>query len=222
MSCIVEVTKRYKELDLIDREREKLWMEVCNTTGGSDQNHSSKRENQKGKMFVRRGLILLLVCRFHRHWAQSSESTEKVAKHGQHWTGLGQSPGPTVSSFRIFTTSAIWETHIECSTSFFFFFACSTLTASYFRIWNSLTGIPSPPLALLVAMLPKAHLTSHSIMAGSRWVITPSWFSGSLSPFFVQFFCVFLHLFLSSPSVRSILFLSFIRPSLRKMFPWYL
>ena len=31
-----------------------------------------------------------------------------------------------------------------------------------FRIWNSLTGIPSPPLALFVVMLPKAHLTSHS------------------------------------------------------------
>ena len=32
----------------------------------------------------------------------------------------------------------------------------STFTASYFRIWNSSTGIPSPPLALLVVMLPKA------------------------------------------------------------------
>ena len=39
---------------------------------------------------------------------------------------------------------------------------CSTLTASYFRIWNSSTGIPSPPLALFVVMLSKAHLTSHS------------------------------------------------------------
>ena len=29
-------------------------------------------------------------------------------------------------------------------------------------------GIPSPPLALLVVMLPKAHLTSHSKMSGSR------------------------------------------------------
>ena len=27
---------------------------------------------------------------------------------------------------------------------------CSTLTASYFSIWNSSTGIPSPPLALCV------------------------------------------------------------------------
>ena len=28
-------------------------------------------------------------------------------------------------------------------------------------------------------MLPKAHLTSHSRMSGSKWVITPSWLSGS-------------------------------------------
>ena len=36
---------------------------------------------------------------------------------------------------------------------------CSTFTASSFRIWNSSTGIPSPPLALIVVILPKAHLT---------------------------------------------------------------
>ena len=40
-------------------------------------------------------------------------------------------------------------------------------------------GIPSFPLALFVVMLPKAHLTSNSRMSGSRWVITPSWLSGS-------------------------------------------
>ena len=44
----------------------------------------------------------------------------------------------------------------------------STFTASSFRIWNSSTGIPSPPLALFIVMLPKAHLTSHSRMSGSR------------------------------------------------------
>ena len=48
----------------------------------------------------------------------------------------------------------------------------STYTALSFRIWNSSTGIPSPPLALFVVMLPKAHLTSHSRMSDSRWVIT--------------------------------------------------
>ena len=70
--------------------------------------------------------------------------------------------------------------------------ACSTVTASSFRIWNSSTGIPSPLLTLFVVMLPKAHLTSHSKMSGSRWVITPSWLPGSWRAFFVQFFCVFL------------------------------
>ena len=55
----------------------------------------------------------------------------------------------------------------------------STFTALCFRIWNSSAGIQSPPLALVIVMLPKAHLTSHSRMPGSRWVITPSWLSGS-------------------------------------------
>ena len=45
---------------------------------------------------------------------------------------------------------------------------CITFTASSFRIWNSSTGIPSPPLALFVVILPKAHLTSHSRMSGCR------------------------------------------------------
>ena len=57
---------------------------------------------------------------------------------------------------------------------------CSTCTASSFKIWNSSAGIPSPPLALFIVMFPKAQLTSHSRMSGSRWVITPSWSSGSL------------------------------------------
>ena len=51
----------------------------------------------------------------------------------------------------------------------------SPFTASSFRIWNSSIGIPSPRLALFIVMLPKAHLTSHSRISGSRWVITPSW-----------------------------------------------
>ena len=54
---------------------------------------------------------------------------------------------------------------------------CSILTASSFRIWNSSAEIPSPPLALFIVMLLKAHLTSHSRESGSRWVITPLWLS---------------------------------------------
>ena len=60
---------------------------------------------------------------------------------------------------------------------------CSTFTTSCFRIWNSSTGIRSPPLALFIVMLPQARLTSHSSMSGSRWVITPSWLSGSWKSF---------------------------------------
>ena len=48
---------------------------------------------------------------------------------------------------------------------------------------NSSTGILSPPPALFVVMLPKARLTSHSRLSGSRWVITPLWFSGSWRSF---------------------------------------
>ena len=46
-------------------------------------------------------------------------------------------------------------------------------------------GIPSPPLALFIVMLPKTHLTSHSRLSCSRWVITSLWLSGPLSSFFV-------------------------------------
>ena len=56
---------------------------------------------------------------------------------------------------------------------------CSTFTASSFRIWNSSTGTPSPPLALFVVVLPMGNLTSHSRMSGSRGVIIPSCLSGS-------------------------------------------
>ena len=87
----------------------------------------------------------------------------------------------------------------------------SSLTVSSFRIWNSSVGIPSPPLALFVVMLPKAHLTSHSRMSGSRWVITPSWLSGSWRSFLYSSSVYSYHLFLiSSASVKLILFLSFI------------
>ena len=94
---------------------------------------------------------------------------------------------------------------------------CSTFTASALRIWNSSTRIPSPSLALFVVMLPKVHLTSHSRMSGSRLVITPLWLSGSWRSFLYSFSVYSCHLFLiSSASVRSVPFLSFIEP----IFAW--
>ena len=76
-------------------------------------------------------------------------------------------------------------------------FECSTSTASSFGIWNSSTGIPSPPLALFVVMLPKPQLTSHSRMSGSRWVITPLSLSGSWR-YFLCHSMYSCHLFLIS------------------------
>ena len=59
----------------------------------------------------------------------------------------------------------------------------STFTASFFIDWNNSTGIPQPPLALFIVVLPKAHLTSHARMSGSGWVITPALLSGSWRSF---------------------------------------
>ena len=44
---------------------------------------------------------------------------------------------------------------------------CNILAASSFRVLNSSVEIPSYPLALLTAVLPRVHLTSHSRMSGS-------------------------------------------------------
>ena len=95
---------------------------------------------------------------------------------------------------------------------------CSTFTAPSFRIWNSSTGIPSSPPALFIVILPKAHLTSHSRMSSSRWVITPLWLSGSWRSFLYSSSVYSCHIFLISyASVRSIPSLSFIEP----IFAWH-
>ena len=64
-------------------------------------------------------------------------------------------------------------------------------------------------------MLPKAHLTSYSRVSGSRWVTTSSWLSRSLRSVSYNSSVYSCHLFLiSSLSVRSLPFLSFIVPIL--------
>ena len=66
-------------------------------------------------------------------------------------------------------------------------------------------------------MLPKPHLTSHSRMSGSRWVFTSLWLSEYWRSFLYSFSVYSCYLFLiSSASVRSIPFLSFIEP----IFAW--
>ena len=100
---------------------------------------------------------------------------------------------------------------------------CSTFTASTSRIWKSSTGIPSPPLALFIVMLSKAHLASHSRMSGSRWMITPSWLPESWRSFLYSSSVYSCHLFLiSSASVSSYHFCPLLCSSLHEMFPWHL
>ena len=79
--------------------------------------------------------------------------------------GIGMKTDLFQSSGRCWVFQICW--HIECN----------TLTISYFRIWNISAGIPSTSLALFLVILPMAHLTLHSRMCGSRWVITPLWLS---------------------------------------------
>ena len=100
---------------------------------------------------------------------------------------------------------------------------CSTFTASTYRIWNSSAGIPSPPVVLFVVMLPKAHLTFHSRISGSRWVITPSWLSG-----YEDLFCIVLLCILATSSKYLLLLLGTYHfcplssPPLHEMFLQYL
>ena len=97
----------------------------------------------------------------------------------------------------------------------------AALSQHHLRILNSSAGILSLPPALFILMLPKAHLALHSRMSGSRWVITPSWLSGSWISFLYSYSVYCCHLFLiSSASVRSIPFLSFILPIFTWNVPW--
>ena len=99
----------------------------------------------------------------------------------------------------------------------------TTFTALSLWIWNSSTAIPSPPLALFIVMLPKAHLISHSRMSGSRWVITPSWMSGSWRSFFYTSSVYSCHLFvISLLQLCACHFCPLLCPFFHETFPWYL
>ena len=90
---------------------------------------------------------------------------------------------------------------------------CSTFTASSFRIWNSSTVIPSRPLALFVVMLSKVpwlHIPG-CLALGEWWYHCD--YLGQWRSFLYSSSVYSCHLFLiSSASVRSIPFLSFIEP----------
>ena len=97
---------------------------------------------------------------------------------------------------------------------------CSTFTASPFRIWNSSAEIPSPPLTLFIVMFSKATwLHTPGCLVLGEWAHRCGYLDNlSLFFFFLYNSSVYpCHLFLiSSASVRSLPFLSFIEP----IFAW--
>ena len=93
---------------------------------------------------------------------------------------------------------------------------CSTFTTSSFRIWNSSTGIPSPPLALFEVMLRPTWLCNSECLALGEWSHHRDYLDWE-DLFLYSSSVYFCHLFLiSSASVRSLQFLSFIVP----IFAW--
>ena len=145
----------------------------------------------------------------------------RAAVHGvaNSWTRLSDWTEHSLT-FPFFGIGVKTDLFQSCCHCLIFQICCSiegsTLTVLSFMIWNSSTGIQSSPLALFMVMLPKAHLTWHARMSGSRWVITPSWLSGSLSYFLYSSEYSF-HLLISAAYVRYILFQSFTVLSLHKM-----
>ena len=99
---------------------------------------------------------------------------------------------------------------------------CNTLMASSFRVLNSSTEIPSHPLALLTAELPKAYLTSLC-----EYLALDGWPHHWSNPVLLDLVCTVLLciLSISSWSLQHLLGLyhlcPLLCPSLSKMFPWY-
>ena len=81
--------------------------------------------------------------------------------------------------------------------------------------WNSI-----PSLALFVIMPPKAHLTSHSRMSGSRWVVTPSWLSRSFRKFCIVLLCILATSWYLLLLLGPCHFSHLLCPSLHEMSPW--
>ena len=152
------------------------------------------------------------------------------------WTsGNSQLLKPGLENFEYYFAS-VWD-NCNCAVVWIFWalpflrlewkltFSSPEATAEFFKLagilsvapyqhhllgFESSTGIPSPPLVLFRVTLPKAHLTSHSRMSGSTWVIIPPWSSRSWRPFLYSSSVYSCCLLISSASVRPIPFLSFI------------
>ena len=131
------------------------------------------------------------------HGVAESDTTERL-----NWTELEHSLA--LPFFGIWMKTDIFQSCGHCWVfQIGWHIECSTLTVSSFRIWNSSTGIPLPPLSLSIVMLSKAHLTSHSRMSGQGATHYLDKFSNRPSPVscpqWVQRVWLFLSLVNSCP-----------------------
>ena len=93
--------------------------------------------------------------------------------------------------------------------------------ASSSRVFHSSPGIPSHPLALFAAVLPKTYLISYSRMSGSGWLTTPFQSSSSSGYFLYSSSVYSFHPFLiSSATTKSLPFMSFIVPIFGQNIPF--
>ena len=103
-----------------------------------------------------------------------SASASVLPMNTHHWSPLGWTGWISLQSkglSRVFTSTTVQKHQ-------YFGAQLSSQSNSHIHTWPL-----EKPLALFVVMLSKAHLTSHSRISGSRWVITPSWLSGSWRSF---------------------------------------
>ena len=95
---------------------------------------------------------------------------------------------------------------------------CSTFTASSFRIWNSSTGIPSPPLALWCFLRP-TWLCIPGCLALDEWSQHCDYLGRE------DLFCIVLCILATSSYLLLLLdpyhFCPLLSSSLYEMFPWY-
>ena len=104
-------------------------------------------------------------------WVLSHMVAAATAQFSKIWLMTGSCwSRPLLQHTISFDAPVLIRTHKACGHCWVFqicwHIKCITFTASSFRIWNSSIGILSPPLALFIVMLSKAHLTSHSRMSG--------------------------------------------------------
>ena len=103
-----------------------------------------------------------------------SASATILPMNTHHWSPLGWTGWIFLQSkdlSRVFTNTTVQKHQ-------YFGAQLSSQSNSHIHTWPL-----EKPLALFVVMLSKAHLTSHSRISGSRWVVTPSWLSGSWRSF---------------------------------------